>query len=267
MSKPSWVIRWSTAATVVGLGTVAAVVSFRHALEVVEAHGEDRSTALLYPGTIDGLVFMSSMVLLDAARSGEPAPLLAKWTLGIGIGATVAVNVLHGIEHGPVGAVIAAWPALALVLTVELMMGLIRRGRQVPAEVVEEPEMAVELVAPAVEWAAGVAVETEVADEDLNSLDEDDDPAQRHIDAMIANMKLANAAGVSQERLAELLGTKRHKIAPLIKQPSPVTKPVEPTALTGDGEPVGEPVFRGARDLLEQLGMPINGHDLSEAHP
>jgi hypothetical protein len=266
MSKPSWVIRWSTAATVVGLGTVAAVVSFRHALEVVEAHGEDRGTALLYPGTIDGLVFMSSMVLLDAARSGEPAPLLAKWTLGIGIGATVAVNVLHGIEHGPVGAVIAAWPALALVLTVELMMGLIRRGRQVRAEVAEEVAAAVEPVAPAEMEALEAAVDTEVADEDPNSLDEDDDPAQRHIDAMIANMKLANAAGVSQERLAELLGTKRHKIAPLIKQPSPVTRPVEPTVPTADNEPVGDPVFASAKDLLEHLGTPINGHDLSGAH-
>jgi hypothetical protein len=240
-------------------------VSFRHALEVVEAHGEDRGTALLYPGTIDGLVFMSSMVLLDAARSGEPAPLLAKWTLGIGIGATVAVNVLHGIEHGPVGAVIAAWPALALVLTVELMMGLIRRSRQVPAEVAEKQAVAVEPVAPASERTVEAAIDIEMADEDLDSPDEDGDPAQRHIDAMIANMKLANAAGVSQERLAELLGTKRHKIAPLIKQPSVAIKPVEPTALTTDGEPVGEPVFHGAKDLLERLGMPIDGHDFQ--HP
>jgi hypothetical protein len=216
MTKP---IRWATAATVVGLGGVAAVVSFRHALEVVQDHGETRDTAMLYPLTIDGLVFASSMVLLDAARRGEKAPTLAKWTLGIGIGATVAVNVLHGIANGFVGAVIAAWPALALVLTVELMMGLIRRGQKAAAEEVAEISAFVGPVESMSTDDQAPPASSDPADEDLNSLDEDGDPAQRHIDAMITNMKLANEAGVSQERLAELLGTKRHKIAPLIKKP------------------------------------------------
>ena len=218
-------IRWATAATVVGLGGVAAVVSFRHALEVVQDHGETRDTAMLYPLTIDGLVFASSMVLLDAARRGEKAPTLAKWTLGIGIGATVAVNILHGIAHGIVGAVIAAWPALALVLAVELMMGLIRRGQQAAAENGVEMSAPVEAADPPPAEGPAPVPPADSADEDLNSLDEDDDPAQRYIDAMIANMKLANGAGVSQERLAELLGTKRHKIAPLIKKPVTVAGP------------------------------------------
>lgn len=218
-------IRWATSLTVIGLGGVAAVVSFRHALDVVQDHGETRDTAMLYPLTIDGLVFASSMVLLDSARRGEEAPLLAKWTLGIGIGATVAVNILHGIEHGFVGAVIAAWPALALVLAVELLMGLIRRGRQAAVEPVAETTALVEAVEPPVARDSAPSASGDVADEDLNELDEDGDPAQRHIDAMIANMKLANEAGISQERLAEMLGTKRHKIAPLIKKPVAVVEP------------------------------------------
>lgn len=232
-------IRRATAATVVGLGGVAAVVSFRHALEVVQDHGETRDTAMLYPLTIDGLVFASSMVLLDSARRGEKAPALAKWTLGIGIGATVAVNVLHGIAHGFVGAVIAAWPALALVLAVELLMGLIRRGRQTAVDPVAEAAAVVEFVESPIGSDLAPATPADPADEDLDSLDEDDDRAQRHIDAMIANMKLANQAGISQERLAEMLGTKRHKIAPLIKAPVPAAEP----------EPAGE----------------INGHELNGA--
>ncbi len=230
MTKP---IRWATALTVVGLGGVAAVVSFRHALEVVQDHGETRDTAMLYPLTIDGLVFASSMVLLDSARRGEEAPLLAKWTLGIGIGATVAVNVLHGIEHGIIGAVIAAWPALALVLTVELMMGLIRRGQQAIADPVAGTAVLAEAVEQVVVIPAAEPPVNEVADEDLNNLDEDDDPAQKHIDAMIANMKLANQAGISQERIAEMLGTKRHKIAPLIKTPVPATEPEPVDGING----------------------------------
>ena len=123
------VIRASTAATVVGIGGIAAVVSFRHALEVVRDNGESGVTAYLTPLTVDGLVFTASMVLLDAARRGDRAPMLARVALALGIAATVAVNVLHGLAHGPVGAVVGAWPAVTLILVVELLMGMIRRGR------------------------------------------------------------------------------------------------------------------------------------------
>ncbi|GAA4316036.1 hypothetical protein BJY14_005056 [Actinomadura luteofluorescens] len=123
-------IRASTAATVVGIGGIAAVVSFRHALEVVRDNGESGVTAYLTPLTVDGLVFTASMVLLDAARRGDRAPMLARVALALGIAATVAVNVLHGLAHGPVGAVVGAWPAITLILVVELLMGMIRRGRQ-----------------------------------------------------------------------------------------------------------------------------------------
>ncbi|WP_395110591.1 DUF2637 domain-containing protein [Actinomadura sp. SCN-SB] len=130
MSRGDLVIRASTAATVVGIGGIAAVVSFRHALEVVRENGETGVTAYLTPLTVDGLVFTASMVLLDAARRGDRAPMLARVALGLGIAATVAVNVLHGLAHGPIGAVVGAWPAVTLILVVELLMGMIRRGRQ-----------------------------------------------------------------------------------------------------------------------------------------
>lgn len=74
------------------------------------------------------------MVLLDAARRGLPVPALARWTLALGILATLAANVATGWAHGPVGSIVAAWPAVALVLSYELLMGMIRRGA-VPAVV------------------------------------------------------------------------------------------------------------------------------------
>ena len=43
--------------------------------------------------------------------------------------ATVGANLAHGIGHGPVGALVSAWPALALVGSFELLMMLIRTGR------------------------------------------------------------------------------------------------------------------------------------------
>lgn len=121
--------RVSAAATVVVIGAIAAYISYMHALDVATDHGETGTTGKLLPLTIDGLVYVASMVLLDAARRGVPAPALARLALTLGIGATVAVNVLHGVEHGVIGALIAAWPAVTLVVAVELLMGMIRRGQ------------------------------------------------------------------------------------------------------------------------------------------
>lgn len=70
------------------------------------------------------------MVVLDASRRNQRVPRLAAWSLGAGIVATVGANLAHGLGHGPVGAVISVWPALALVGSFELLMLLIRNQHQ-----------------------------------------------------------------------------------------------------------------------------------------
>jgi hypothetical protein len=107
---------------------VAAVVSYRHAYAVVTSYGEGGITAYMIPVTIDGLVYASSMVILDAARRRLSPPVLAWVLLWVGITATLAANIAHGLEFGPVGAVVAAWPAVALVGCYEMLMWLIRTG-------------------------------------------------------------------------------------------------------------------------------------------
>jgi hypothetical protein len=114
MSGTDRVIRWSTALAVVGVAAVAAVASYEHAYDLVRAHGESGWTARMVPLTVDGLIYASSMVMLDSARRKTAVPALARWLLGLGIAATLAANVAHGLGHGPVGAVVAAWPAVAL---------------------------------------------------------------------------------------------------------------------------------------------------------
>jgi hypothetical protein len=84
------------------------------------------------PLTVDGLVYASSMVMLDAARRMTPVPALARWLLGLGITATLAANVAHGLGHGPVGGAVAAWPAVALVGSYELLMMVIRSAQGAP---------------------------------------------------------------------------------------------------------------------------------------
>jgi hypothetical protein len=136
-------IRWSTAVAVIGVAAVAAMVSYEHAYALVRAHGENGWTAHLIPLTVDGLIWASSMVMLDSARQGVPVPSLARWLLGLGIAATLAANVAHGLGHSPVGAAVGAWPAVALVGSYELLMMIIHGTQQAASDVSPETGQAV----------------------------------------------------------------------------------------------------------------------------
>ena len=115
MTAADRVIRWSTALAVVGVAAVAAVVSYEHASALVRAHGESGWTGRLIPLTADGLIYASSMVMLDSARRGVPVPALARWFLGLGIIATLAANVAHRLGQGNIGAAVAGGRARRIV--------------------------------------------------------------------------------------------------------------------------------------------------------
>jgi hypothetical protein len=132
MTSADRVIRWSTALAVIGVAAVAAVVSYEHASDLVRTHGESGWTGRLIPLTVDGLIYSSSMVMLDSARRGMRVPALSRWLLGLGIAATLAANVTHGLGHGIIGAAVAAWPAVALVGSYELLMMVVRGSQAEP---------------------------------------------------------------------------------------------------------------------------------------
>jgi hypothetical protein len=92
---------------VVGVAVVAAVVSCGHASALVREHGESGWTGHLIPLTVDGLIYASSMVMLDSARRKMPVPALARWLLGLGIVATLAAKVAYGLGTGLSG---RRWP-------------------------------------------------------------------------------------------------------------------------------------------------------------
>jgi hypothetical protein len=131
MTAADRIIRWSTALAVLGVALVAAVVSYEHARALVRVHGESGWSGRLIALTVDGLIYASSMVMLDSAGRGVRVPGLARWLLGLGIVTTLAANVAHGLGHGIIGALVAAWPALALVSSYELLM-VILRGAHIP---------------------------------------------------------------------------------------------------------------------------------------
>ncbi|GII52243.1 hypothetical protein Pth03_06320 [Planotetraspora thailandica] len=121
---------------VLGVAVVAGWVSYWHAVAVIERYGaEDELSAHLVPVTVDGMIYASSMVLLWCARYQLKVPALARWALALGIAATLAANILHGVEKGALAAALAAWPAVALVISYELTMWVVRSGREVSERV------------------------------------------------------------------------------------------------------------------------------------
>jgi hypothetical protein len=190
-------IRITTALAVVVVAAVAAVISYRHAYELVRAHGESGTTARLVPFTVDGLIWAASMVMLDASRRTQPAPALAKWSLGVGIAATIAANVAHGMSHGPIGAIVSAWPALALVGAFELLMTLTRKvASPLPAESARQ-----EVISPNLEQAVPDSTIVEQS------------PEQAVLSDYLASLK-GPGKPLSQRSLAEKHGIGRRKVPP-----------------------------------------------------
>jgi uncharacterized protein DUF2637 len=101
---------------VLGVAGVASVASYEHAYELVRTHGEAGWTARLVPLTVDGLIYASSMVMLDSARRNTPIPPLARWLPGLGIAATLAANVAHGLGHGVTGVAVGSYELLMMVI-------------------------------------------------------------------------------------------------------------------------------------------------------
>jgi hypothetical protein len=124
----SWIQRIS-AASVLLVAMIAAVVSFRHMHQLALRHGESTLTAALIPLSVDGTVISSSLALLAENRQGRRGGLLP-WTLLIVASlASLAANVAIA-EPTWIGRVIAAWPSFALVGAYETLMRQIRLASQ-----------------------------------------------------------------------------------------------------------------------------------------
>jgi Protein of unknown function (DUF2637) len=191
-------IRITTALAVAAVAAVAAVISYRHAYELVTTHGETGLTARLLPFTADGLILAASMLILDASRRHHRVPPLARWCLGAGIAATIGANLAHGLGHGPIGALVSAWPALALAGSFELLMTLIRTGP--PAETTATPTSQANQAAPAAVHGAPL------------------EPAGTPPVEQTA--RAWHRAGRSQRAIARDLGIDRRKIKRIIDHPT-----------------------------------------------
>lgn len=125
------------AGLVVSLGVVtliAIAVSYGHLWDLAKDNGETGVPAAVLPVTVDGLILATSLVIVNAARHRSRPPVLAWFMLLAGIGATLAGNVAHGLEHGWSGSLVAGWPAVVAAGCFHLVIGEIRRGREADTE-------------------------------------------------------------------------------------------------------------------------------------
>jgi hypothetical protein len=189
-------IRLITALAVGTVAAVAGVISYQHAYELVSAHGETGITAHLFPLTVDGVIVAASMLILDASRRNQPVPVLARWCLGTGIVATIGANLAHGLGHGPIGALVSAWPALALAGSFELLMTLVRTSHQTTAPSAQASPAAL----PASAALHGVP------------------PASAGAPSLTEAVRAWNEAGHSQRAIARELGMDRRKVKRILNE-------------------------------------------------
>ena len=177
-----------------GVSLIAGIASYFHALAVVQAAGATAPVAYLVPALADLVILGASADLLAASRAGQPRPRLTMLALGTGIAVTLAMNVVASHPHAMPSWLVDGWPAVAFVLALESLAGLVRRGRGGDA-------------APAVPAASGhgepgVPLSTEAA--------------LRALLASDSERALAGAIGIPRSRVQAL----KRQVADVAEQPS-----------------------------------------------
>jgi hypothetical protein len=132
--------RTLTALAVLVVAAIAAVISYQHVVALAIRYGQPALAAYLLQVSIDGLVAVSSLVMLRAARTGVSAPWLARTGLVLAVIATLACNVGYGVAHGWPGALLSGWPAVAFVVAAETAITMTRQRPAVPEADIPLPE-------------------------------------------------------------------------------------------------------------------------------
>jgi hypothetical protein len=131
--------RWTAGLTMAGLAAVAAIISYNDGLFLIRLAGVLGRLAYLYPLLPDGLIVISSLSLYEAAVTGARRP---RWAMaGIILGAllTVAMNVAAGASVSPLLALADGFVPVVFFVALEILIGLIRRGRATVPPAVSTP--------------------------------------------------------------------------------------------------------------------------------
>jgi hypothetical protein len=118
-----WISR-AAISTVAALAGLAGAISYSHMRQLAAEQGQAGWHAHAFPLSVDGLEVVASLVLLAGDRSGRRPGWLPWAALVIGTAGSLAANVATA---GPstISRIIAGWPALALLIAVKLLPGML----------------------------------------------------------------------------------------------------------------------------------------------
>lgn len=109
--------RWLTVISAALVALVAAIASYEHMRDVALMAGQSDVIAWLLPLSVDGLIVVSSVALADGATKRGIA-----WLAFLaGSLASLAANIISA-DPDTLSRAVAAWPAVALLLTVEVLI-------------------------------------------------------------------------------------------------------------------------------------------------
>ncbi len=120
-----WISR-AAATTVAALAGIAGALSYSHMRQLAGEHGQAGWHAHAFPLSVDGIEIVASLVLLADRRTGRRSGWLPWTALAIGTTGSLAANVATA-GPGMISRIIAGWPALALLIAVKLLSGLLDR--------------------------------------------------------------------------------------------------------------------------------------------
>jgi Protein of unknown function (DUF2637) len=124
-----WISR-AAAVTVAGLAGIAGALSYSHMRRLAQDHGQAGWHAHAFPLSVDGIEIVASLVLLADRRAGRRSGWLPWTALALGTAGSLAANIATA-HPDPVSRIIAGWPALALLLAVKLLSGILEH-REAP---------------------------------------------------------------------------------------------------------------------------------------
>jgi hypothetical protein len=145
-SADKWISRIA-ATTVAGLVGIADALSYSHMRQLAQDHGQAGWHAHAFPLSVDCIEIVASLVLLADRRAGRRSGWLPWTALAAGTVGSLAANIATA-HPDPVSRIIAGWPALALLLAVKLLIGILERP-DIPGAVGAVADQASEAIAPA----------------------------------------------------------------------------------------------------------------------
>jgi hypothetical protein len=114
---PVQIARDCSTAAVAG---IAAWSSWTHMVAVALRFGERAEVAYVLPVSVDGMLVVASTAMVEDQRAGRRVRWSARTAFAAGVAASVAANIAAA-KPSSGARIVAAWPALALLLVVEIL--------------------------------------------------------------------------------------------------------------------------------------------------